>query len=170
MDAPYVSEIRLFAFGFAPKGWAFCNGQLLSIQQNQALFSLLGTTYGGDGMRTFGLPNLQGRVPVHYGQGIALGASGGEESHTLLATEMPTHTHPATADGTAASGSSKFVANSLLGTLPAGVTYYGPPANPTPMSPTMVTNAGGNQAHPNMQPYTVMNACIALVGIYPSRS
>ena len=164
MGTPYIAEIRIFSFNFAPKGWAQCNGQLLPINQNQALFSLLGTTYGGNGQTTFALPNLQGRIPVYVGQGIVLGQSAGEATHTLIQSEMPQHTHPVTGSSTAAN------LGPPTGNLWAtGNAAYSPTANTT-MSPACITNAGGNQPHENMPPYTTLNICIALQGIFPSRN
>jgi microcystin-dependent protein len=165
MAEPFLSEIRIMSFGFAPQGWALCNGQLLPINQNQALFSLLGTTYGGNGQTTFGLPNLQGDVPIHVGQGHTLGERGGEQAHTLLIAEIPTHIHTfngttETADIAAASGN-----------LFASVTdEYTAAANLTTLSPGTVTNTGGSQPHVNMQPYLVLTFSIALQGIFPSQN
>lgn len=162
----YLSELRIFSFGFAPKGWAQCNGQLLSIAQNQALFSLLGTTYGGDGRTTFGLPNLQGRTPMHTGPGFNLGQTSGEAAHTLLTSEMPAHTHQAV-------GSSNGVgANTPSNNFWASGTGYSP-YNASPngnMANGALGNAGGSQPHENMSPYLTLNICIALQGIYPSRN
>lgn len=163
MGDPYMSELRLMSFNFPPKGWAFCNGQLLPINQNQALFSLLGTTYGGNGVTTFALPNLQGRVPVHGGTTYSLGATFGEESHTLLGPEMPQHLHTMGASSATAS-----VANpSVLAAAPG---LYGPPASLTTLAPQTVSTVGGNQPHDNMPPYATLNWSIALVGVWPSRS
>ena len=165
MATPFLSEIRLMSFGYAPQGWALCNGQLLPINQNQALFSLLGTTYGGNGQTTFGLPNLQGRVPVHVGTN-PMGASYGEENHTLILTEMPSHTHALYASS--ASANSAPSANTLLA---AAANVYGAPAsNLTSILPSSISMMGGNQSHVNMQPFTVLNYCIALQGIFPSRN
>jgi microcystin-dependent protein len=164
MGTPYLGELRIFSFGFAPKGWALCNGQTLPINQNQAIFSLLGTTYGGDGVTTFKLPNLQGAIPFHFGNGFAYGQTGGEVSHTLIMPEMPTHTHPVTASSSAAN------LGVPTGNLwAAGNAAYNPVAN-TNMSPAAIPTAGGGQPHNNMPPYLVLNICIALVGIFPSRS
>jgi microcystin-dependent protein len=160
---PYLSEIRIMSFVFPPKGWALCNGQTLSISQNQALFSLLGNMYGGDGSRTFALPNLQGRVPVHRAPGFTQGQLGGEQAHTLTVGEEPVHTHAAM--GTSTAGDAPIPAGNYLG---AANNMYAPLANTTPISPTTIMNAGGSQPHQNMQPYTVLSFCIALQGVYPT--
>lgn len=164
MAEPFLAEIRIFSFNFPPRGWAMCNGQLLPINQNQALFSLLGTTYGGNGTTTFALPNLQGRTPLHTGNGIVLGQVGGETAHTLIASEMPAHTHVATGSSTPAN------LGDPTGNLWAtGNAAYNPSPNTT-MNPASVTNVGGNQPHENQSPYLTLNICIALQGIYPSRN
>jgi microcystin-dependent protein len=137
---------------------------LLPINQNQGLFSLLGTTYGGDGRVTFGLPDLQGRVPMSFGGGHTIGEKGGEQSHTLIATEMPTHTH--FAQGTSVTGDAAAPGGNLLALTPALI--YAPSGNPTSLQPGTIGNAGGSQPHPNMQPYLTINFCIALQGIFPS--
>jgi microcystin-dependent protein len=166
VSEPFLSEIKIMSFGFAPRGWAQCNGQLLPINQNQALFSLLGTTYGGDGRTTFGLPNLQGRAPTHSGNGFMLGQVGGEQSHTLSVAEMPTHTHAAY--GTASNADSADAAGNYLG---AAQNVYGPTTNPTAINPSTVgTAAGSGQPHNNLQPYLTLNFCIALQGIYPAQN
>jgi microcystin-dependent protein len=159
------------SFGFAPKGWAGCNGQLLPISQNQALFSLLGTTYGGNGVQTFALPNLQGRAPVHIGGDVILGQSGGEESHTLLLTEMPAHTH--VAQGTADQATVATAAGNVLAEKPRrGKNVFGPlpNGNVVGLDPSSVPAVGGSQPHTNVQPYLVVNFVIALTGIFPSRN
>jgi microcystin-dependent protein len=160
-----MSEIRIMSFGFPPKGWALCNGQLLPINQYQALFSLLGVTYGGDGRTTFGLPNLQGRAPTHMGGGLTLGQLGGEQNHTLLLAELPSHLHSVNAS--TATGGSPIPAGNYLGGFPN--LYHAAPGTTT-MQPNTVGQTGGNQAHPNMQPYLTLNFCIALQGIFPSRT
>ena len=165
MAEPFLSEIRIFSFNFAPKGWALCNGQLLPINQNQALFSLLGTTYGGNGQTNFALPDLQGRTPIHEGSGFTLGERGGEQGHTLSIAELPTHTHTASASTTA--GDSPFAANRVLAA--AGNLYTGP-NNLTSINPQTITTVGGSQAHLNMQPFLTLNLCIALQGIFPSQT
>lgn len=165
MAQPYLSEIRMFSFNFPPKGWAFCNGQLMAISQNQALFALLGTTYGGNGQTTFALPNLQGRTPMHYGQGYTQGEMAGQSAHTLLQTEMPAHTHmvSASSDATASTPDNTFFGGNT------GYTPYGTTINAA-MSPQGVTLSGGSQPHDNMSPYLVINMCIALQGIFPSKN
>jgi microcystin-dependent protein len=166
MAEPFLSEIRIMSFNFAPKGWALCNGQLLPINQNQALFSLLGTTYGGDGRVNFGLPNLQGNVPIHTGQGFTLGNKGGEQAHTLSISEMPTHFH--LANGSSTAGDSAPPGNHLLAATPALI--YNTPGNLVALQPGTIANAGGSQAHLNMQPFLVLCFCIALQGIFPSQN
>ena len=166
MAEPFLGEMRIFSFNFPPKGWALCNGQLLPINQNQALFALLGTTYGGDGRVNFGLPNLQGRVPVHFGNGFALGQSGGAQSHTLSLPELPMHTHPVRAANSAADTNTATAA-AYLGRQ-AGT--YRAASNLVPMAPTAISNVGGGQAHLNMQPYLTLSVCIALQGIFPSQN
>lgn len=167
MAEPFLSEIRIMSFGFPPKGWALCDGQLLPINQNQALFSLLGTTYGGDGRVNFGLPNLQGQVPIHMGSGHTLGERGGEQGHTLSIAELPTHTHLVKANS-AATGGVASPSNNFLGG--ANNAYHSDAGALTAMSPTTVTNTGGSQAHLNMQPFLVLNFSIALQGIFPSQT
>ena len=165
MAEPFLSEIRLVSFNFAPKGWALCSGQVLPINQNQALFALLGTTYGGDGRVTFALPNLQGRVPIHFGNGHTLGERGGEQAHTLSMAEMPTHTHVAQASS--AAGTQNIPANNMMLSQRAAEIYRAP-SNLAPMMTGTTTNNGGSQAHTNMQPFLTLNFCIALQGIFPS--
>jgi len=164
MAEPFLSEIRMMSFGFAPKGWALCNGQLLPINQNQGLFSLLGTTFGGDGRVNFGLPDLRGRVPIHVGSGHTLGERGGEQAHTLSISEMPTHTHQMFAT-TAAATTNTPGSTAALATI---ANTYAPAANLTALSAAEMGNAGGSQAHLNMQPFLVINFSIALQGIFPS--
>ncbi len=155
------------SFGFPPRGWALCNGQLLPINQNQALFSLLGTTFGGDGRVNFGLPNLQGRTPIHVGSGHTWGERGGEQAHTLAIAEIPTHTHVVNA--TSGNATAAAPSNSL-GYARSGTLMYGPAASLVAMSAQAVGNAGGSQAHLNMQPFLTLSFCIALQGIFPSRT
>jgi microcystin-dependent protein len=165
MSDPYIGEIKVISFNFPPKGWAFCNGQLLPINQNQALFSILGTMYGGNGQTNFALPNLQARMPIHQGNGYTVGQVGGERTHVLTVNEMPTHGHAATA------------AASANGASPTGTTWapadgaleYFPTPN-TAMSANALANAGGSQPHENEAPYLVLNFVIALVGVFPSRN
>lgn len=164
MAEPFLSEIKIMSFNFPPKGWAFCNGQVLPINQNQALFSLLGTTYGGDGKITFGLPDLRGKVPIHFGGSFALGEKGGEQVHTLTQSEMPQHIHFANASSLDTGGNDN-PGNRFLG---GASSLYHTPTSPTTMSPGTITNAGGSQPHLNMQPYLVLSFCIALQGIFPS--
>jgi microcystin-dependent protein len=164
MAEPFLSEIRLMSFVFAPKGWALCNGQLLPINQNQALFSLLGTTFGGDGRVNFALPDLRGRVPIHVGSGHTLGERGGEQAHTLSIAELPTHTHSVRASSSATGGNANATGRFLGG----GNNVYHSPTNLTSMHPATVTNTGGSQAHLNMQPFLTLSFCIALQGIFPS--
>jgi microcystin-dependent protein len=168
MAEPFLSEIRIMSFGFPPKGWALCDGQLMPINQNQALFSLLGTTYGGDGRVNFGLPNLQGRAPIHMGSGHTLGERGGEQGHTLSIAEVPTHTHTLNATTTAASGA--IPGGNVLGTSAATDPIYGNPASLVAMDSSSLAPVGGSQAHLNMQPFLVLNFSIALQGIFPSQT
>jgi microcystin-dependent protein len=163
MAEPFLSEIRIFSFAFAPKGWAMCNGQSLPINQNQALFSLLGTTYGGDGQGNFGLPDLRGRTPIHVGGGHTLGERGGAQNHTLIPSELPAHTHLVGAVSSAANNASP-VARAPAMTVQ---NIYSDAVPNVAMQQTL-TNTGGGQAHLNMQPFLVVNACIALQGIFPS--
>lgn len=164
MAEPFLSEIRIMSFVFAPKGWALCNGQLLPINQNQALFSLLGTTFGGDGRVNFALPDLRGRTPIHVGSGHTLGEKGGEQAHTLTIAELPTHTHFLKAnpgDGTTDVPAANVYAKS-------GGDIYGAAQSLEAMNASAVGNTGGNQAHLNMQPFLTLTFCIALQGIFPS--
>lgn len=172
MAEPFLSEIRIFSFNFPPKGWAFCNGQLLPINQNQALFALLGTTYGGNGQTNFALPNLRGRAPVHEGNGHTLGEAAGSSSVTLNIQQLPTHTHFLSSNMAVVDANT----NATQG-APGGNNWanYGKQQWVTSqpnavMHPQAVTNVGGSQPHTNMQPYTVLNFCIALQGIFPSQN
>ncbi|HWE86699.1 MAG TPA: tail fiber protein [Terracidiphilus sp.] len=167
MGTPYIAELKLVSFNFAPKGFATCNGQLLPINQNQALFSLVGTYYGGNGQTTFALPNLQGRTPISAGNGFVQGQVGGEEYHTLSAAEVPAHTHFASAMGTATVSNS---GGNFLGGTSGQLTIYNTLANVVTLNPATVSTVGGNQPHSNLQPYLVMNWIISLQGIFPSRN
>ena len=170
MAEPFLSEIRIFSFNFPPKGWAFCNGQFLPINQNQALFALLGTTYGGNGQTTFALPNLQGRIPLHEGSGHTLGEVGGQEAHTVTMQEMPTHNHPVNAyEGAVDSNETSPVGAFYARTVDNSTMYFSGDADNT-MNPGVISNTGGSQAHTNQQPYLVLNLCIALQGIFPSQN
>ncbi len=167
MSDPYLAEIKIVSFAFAPRGWAFCNGQLLTINQNQALFSLLGTTYGGNGITTFGLPNLQARVPLHTGNSFVLGQSGGEAAHTLSLAEMPGHVHTVSASSAAPDQTTPLGNNLATFTTDQ---QYSPLGSPLSAMLDGTTPAGGNQAHTNLQPYLVLNFIIALQGVFPSRN
>jgi microcystin-dependent protein len=166
MAEPFLSEIRIMSFNFAPKGWAMCNGQLLPINQNQALFSLLGTNYGGDGRVNFALPDLRGRVPIHAGVSHTLAERAGEQAHTLTLAELPTHSHAGNASS-ASSGGNDNPTGRFLG---SANNMYHSPASLTAMNPGTITNSGGSQAHLNMQPFLTLTFCIALQGIFPSQT
>jgi microcystin-dependent protein len=167
MAEPFLSEIRIMSFGFPPKGWALCDGQLLPINQNQALFSLLGTTYGGDGRVNFGLPDLRSRAPIHMGGGHTLGERGGEQGHTLSISEIPTHVHSAMA--ASAVGTAPLPTGNFLAQEPRKP--YGPTDNNlVALQAGSLANVGGSQAHLNMQPFLVLNFSIALQGIFPSQT
>lgn len=173
MANPFVAEIRIMPFNFAPKGWAFCNGQILPLSQNTALFSLLGTTYGGDGKSNFALPNLQGCAPLQQGQGPGLslrdlGETGGEQNVTLLQTEIPAHSHTAAAGGGADTGSPQN--NTWGSALKGHGNLYAPASSLVQMSPLALGVTGGGQPHNNMPPFLTLNFCIALQGVYPPRS
>ncbi len=167
MAEPFMGEIRIMSFVFAPVGWALCNGQFLPINQNQALFSLLGTTYGGNGQTTFALPDLRARTPIHVGGGHTLGERGGEQAHTLNIAELPTHTH--VLNGTSAASVNTPAATSLLGKS-APQPVYGGATSLGAMDPRSIGNIGGSQAHLNMQPFLTLSFCIALQGIFPSQN
>jgi microcystin-dependent protein len=165
MSTPFLSEIKIVSFNFAPKGWALCNGQLLPINQNQALFALLGTTYGGDGRVNFALPNLQGRIPAHVGNGFTLGEAAGQTAHTLTISELAAHNHTPTGSNTNPAGSPSAAGNLW------GVDANQYTANSdSSMNPACISNTGGSQPHDNMSPYLVLNFCIALQGIFPSQT
>lgn len=167
MSDPFLGEIKIISWNFAPKGWAFCNGQFLPINQNQALFSLFGTMYGGNGQTTFALPDFRGKVPIHVGDGLTQGQVGGQSAHTITQSEMPAHNHFVQVTNTDATDSNptggvilaKSVANS-----------YGPATSLVTMSPSTIGNVGGSQPHTNQQPYLVLNFIVALQGIFPSRN
>ena len=165
MAEPFLAEIRIFSFSFAPRGWAMCNGQLLPINQNQALFSLLGTTYGGDGRVNFALPDLRGRAQIHEGSGHTLGERAGEQAHTVSINELPTHTHVVQAS--ANTGDTPNPSNALLA---QASNVYRTADNLTSLDPATVTVIGGSHPHENMQPYLTLNFCIALQGIFPSQT
>lgn len=168
MAEPFLSEIRIVSFNFAPKGWALANGQLLPINQNQALFSLLGTTFGGDGRVNFALPDFRGRTPIHVGSGHTLGERGGEQAHTLSISEIPSHTHNVSAiDNTSITNTNNPTGTFFSNTQPNTI-YTSTISNLTALNPATVGNVGGSQAHLNMQPFLTLNFCIALQGIFPS--
>ena len=161
---PYLGEIRIVSFNFAPKGWALCNGSLVTISQNQALFSILGTTFGGDGRVNFGLPDFRGRTAIYTGKSFTLGQSGGEDQHTLTTQEMPTHSHPGVGSSNAPNAAPP--GNNFWATYKL---YSGPPTN-SPMSGNAVANAGSSQPHQNLSPYLTLNFIVALQGIFPTRN
>src|ERR1051325_331912 len=167
MAEPFLSEIRIMSFAYAPKSWAQCNGQFLPINQNQALFSLLGTRYGGNGQTTFALPDLRGRTPIHTSDSHTLGEAGGEQAHALTISELPTHVH--TANATNNGGTTNTVAGNVLANIAPNELYVGA-SSLVALNPTTISNTGGSQAHQNMQPYLVLNFCIALQGIFPSQN
>jgi microcystin-dependent protein len=164
-DDPYIGQVEILAFAYAPRGWALCNGQLLPINQNQALFSLLGTTYGGNGQTNFALPDLRGKTPLHVGSGHTLGETGGEPSHTLSIAELPTHVHRQNASS--ANGDSALPGGNILASASG---LYAPPSALTPLEPSSIANVGGSQAHLNMQPFLTLTFVIALQGVFPSQN
>lgn len=166
MSEPFLSEIKIVSFNFAPKGWALCNGQSLPINQNQALFSLLGTTYGGNGQTTFNLPNLRGRVPIHEGNGHTLGEAAGSTSVTVNIQQLPTHIHGLQSTNNPAAGDD--ATNNIY--AEAGLNLYAAFGSPVAMAAAAITNVGGSQPHNNMMPYLVLNFIIALQGIFPSQN
>ncbi|GAA4824269.1 tail Collar domain-containing protein [Marinicella pacifica] len=171
MSEPFLAEIRIVGFNFAPRGWAFCDGQILPINQNQSLYSLLGTTYGGDGRTSFALPDVRGRVPIHVGNSgggthHTLGQKTGEETHTLSVAEMPQHQHPVNGTGNTATEATPN--SNLLPAVNNGKPYASTAS--APMGDNTIAPVGGGQAHNNMQPYLAMNYCIALQGLFPSRN
>ena len=167
MSTPFMGEMRIVSFNFAPKGWALCNGQFMPINQNQALFSLFGTMYGGNGQTTFALPDFRGRVPIHYGSGFTEGQAGGQEFHTIIQSEMPAHQHFLNAQPAAATvvdPTGNFLAD-------ISTKAYGSFGNQmTTLLPGSVSNVGGSQPHENRQPFLVLNFCVALSGIFPSQN
>jgi microcystin-dependent protein len=180
MGTPFLGELKIVGWSGQPQGWAFANGQFLPINQNQALFSLLGTTYGGNGQTTFALPNMQGRVPIHFGDGFILGQAGGENAHTLTISEMPAHNHIIRADATTAATSNivtPAAGHSLGQTVgvpsqgsPFALNIYSTNAVSAALAAGTVSNTGGSQPHENRQPFTVLNYIIALQGVFPSQN
>ena len=171
MSDPFIAEIKIVGFNFAPRGWALCDGQILPINQNQSLFSLLGTTYGGDGRTSFALPDLRGRTPVHFGGSYTLGSKGGEETHSLSVTEMPPHRHGA--QGSSDDSTSSAPADNVLastGGARRAITPYGDNATSVGLNPASASNTGSGAGHDNMQPFRSLNFCIALTGLFPSRN
>lgn len=166
MAEPFLGELKIFSFTFAPRGWALCNGQLLPINQNQALFSILGTTYGGNGTTNFALPDLQGRVPMHTSTAYPLGLAGGEDAHELTTAEIPGHTHQANASTTPAT--TRSVTGNVWATT--SMRRYATGVATTALNPAAITTTGSGEAHENRPPTLGLNICIALIGIYPSRS
>lgn len=164
MSEPFLAEVRMVGFTFAPRGWALCDGQLLPINQNQALFSLLGTIYGGDGRTTFGLPDLRGRTPIHFGNGFTQGQRVGEEAHTLDVTEMPAHSHAVQASNLPANRETPTVWTA------SRLDPYTSADSDSQMNPASIANTGGSQAHSNMQPFLAINFVLALQGVFPSRN
>jgi microcystin-dependent protein len=173
MANPFLAEIRIFPFTFAPKGWAFCNGQLMPLSQNTALFSLLGTTYGGDGKSNFALPNMQGSAPMHPGQGPGLslhdlGETGGSDTVTLLESEIPQHSHGLTASNR--QGTDQSPVNEMFAGGVGGINLYAQAGSPTQLYANIIAPQGGNQPHNNLMPYLTLNFCIALQGVFPPRT
>ncbi|MDX6384142.1 MAG: hypothetical protein QOK48_1715 [Blastocatellia bacterium] len=169
MAQPYVGEIRMFGGNFAPAGWMFCEGQLLPISENETLFQLIGTTYGGDGQSTFALPDLRGRLPMHFGGGFTLAETGGAEEITLTVNQIPQHTHPM--PGSSGAATTSDPTNNILATAPLATTFpYGTDAPLTPLSPKAVGPTGGSQPHTNFQPYLCVDFIISLFGIFPSQT
>jgi microcystin-dependent protein len=168
MAEPFLAETRIMSFNFAPKGWAMCNGQFLPINQNQALFSLLGTTFGGNGQTTFALPDLRGRIPIHVGNGHTLGEKGGEQAHTLSIAELPKHTHGLNSMYQAVNTNIPVANTSALANTTPNQVYNSSNNSLTTLNTGSITNIGGSQAHLNMQPFLALNFCISLAGQFPS--
>jgi microcystin-dependent protein len=169
MAQPYVGEIRMFGGNFAPAGWMFCEGQLLPISENETLFNLIGTTYGGDGQSTFGLPDLRGRIPIHQGNGFTLAENGGAETVTLTVQQIPSHNHAFLATGNTATSTAP-ANNVLAATSEATVSAYGTDAPKTNLAPQSISAVGGSQPHNNFQPYLCVDFIISLFGIFPSQT
>jgi microcystin-dependent protein len=170
VGTPFMGELKMISWNFAPKGWALANGQLLPINQNQALFSLFGTMYGGDGRVNFALPDMRGRIPIHVGAGFIQGQRGGEAAHTVNLSEMPAHTHFVNADTTLAPADGNLPSPTRRLSGSSGGNLYGSPVNLVAMNPSTISNTGGSQAHDNMAPYLCINFCVALQGVFPSRN
>lgn len=171
MSECYVGEIRMIAGSFAPSGWMFCQGQIVSISDYETLYNLIGTTYGGDGQSTFGLPNLQSRLAMHVGSGYVLAQTGGAEQVTINTNQLPVHTHPFAANGNANSGTATTGTNAIFGSPSTGDTVYGSGSSTASLSPKAIgLSAGGSQPHSNIKPYLCVNFIIAMFGIYPSKS
>lgn len=170
MAEPFLSEVRLFSFGFPPQGWATCDGQFLPINQNQGLFSLLGTTFGGNGQTNFALPDLRGRVPIKEGSGHTLGEKAGQQSHTLSISELPQHTHTLHGSSSATNTNIPAAGTTVWGDTAPNQAYRNSQQNMVAMNAAFISNVGGNQPHENRQPFLVLNFCIALQGIFPSQT
>jgi microcystin-dependent protein len=167
MSTPFMGEVKMISWNFAPKGWAFCSGQFLPINQNQALFAILGTTYGGNGQTTFALPDMRGRVPVHVGPNSTLGQAAGQYAHTVTISELPAHNHPLMGS----TNVNDFVAPSTTTMSGVGaVSIYAPAASLTTLLPATISNVGGSQPHQNTQPFLAINYIIALQGVFPSQN
>ena len=166
MGTPFLGELKIISWNFAPQGWSFANGQFMPINQNQALFSLFGTNYGGNGQTTFALPDMRGRIPIHIGGGHTLGEAGGEASHTLSISEMPQHIH--TLNVNSGTGTATVPTNAVVAKAPANT--YAPPGNFVAMAPLSVGNTGGSQPHENRQPLQALNFIVALQGVFPSQN